>query len=88
VEFRLVYEGPLDSQKSQSRVREKQAIRRALHPQLKELWKQFPCLSTNLGYWADQYHRHGFRFVLLSASARRGTVPSMSFFFAAICQET
>ncbi len=65
MEFRLIYQGPLDPQTSQSRVKEKHAIRRALHPQLKELWSQFPFLGVNLDYWANQYHRDGFRFVPL-----------------------
>src|SRR5438105_4695243 len=65
VEFRLVYQGPLDPQTSQSRVKEKHAIRRALHPQLRELWNQIKALKVNIDYFSDQYKRNGFRFVPL-----------------------
>jgi hypothetical protein len=41
VNFRLIYRGPLPAQgKGDSRAREKQSIRKALHPQLRELWNQ------------------------------------------------
>jgi hypothetical protein len=42
VEFRLVYQGPLPSQKSggTSRIPEKQAIRKAMHKQLAKVWQQ------------------------------------------------
>ena len=39
--FRLIYEGTLPSSRSAS-PKEKHTIRRALHPQLAELWKQQP----------------------------------------------
>ena len=42
MEFRLVYEGPLPAQGARSE--HKWAIRRALHPQLAELWRQHPAL--------------------------------------------
>ena len=80
VEFRLIYEGPLDPQTSQSRVEEKHAIRRALHPQLKELWNQFPFLHRNLDYYADQYHRDGFRFIPL-VSARQARFCTLDILF-------
>jgi hypothetical protein len=39
--FRLVYQGPLPSSRSAT-PRDKQSIRRFLHPQLRELWTQPP----------------------------------------------
>lgn len=42
MEFRLTYRGPLAAN---GLVAEKQAIRRALHPQLAELWQQEPLRS-------------------------------------------
>jgi hypothetical protein len=48
MDFRLVYRGPLPAQgKGDSRARDKQAIRKALHPQLRELWNQ------NRDRWGD-----------------------------------
>jgi len=46
-------------------VAEKHAIRRALHPQLKEAWDQFPFLKRNIDHFAEQYKYNGFRFVPL-----------------------
>ena len=43
MEFRLVYEGLLPAQGARSE--HKWAIRRALHPQLAELWQQHPALQ-------------------------------------------
>jgi hypothetical protein len=44
--FRLVYQGPLNAQTSTNgRVKEKHAIRRALHPQLQMLWNTNPVLK-------------------------------------------
>ncbi len=40
MEFRLIYEGPLQGQGAKSE--HKWAIRRALHPQLQRLWQQRP----------------------------------------------
>ena len=41
MEFRLVYEGPLHAASgTDSRADEKRTIRKALHPQLRELWSQ------------------------------------------------
>ena len=40
--FRLIYEGSLPSSRGGSKPKDKHAIRRALHPQLAELWKQEP----------------------------------------------
>jgi hypothetical protein len=39
MEFRLVYRGPL---KSKGSPKDKQAIRRVIHPQLRELWNRSP----------------------------------------------
>lgn len=49
LEFRLIYEGVLPSEANHPRTEEKQAIRRALHPQLRELWKQDPFLRIRAG---------------------------------------
>ena len=70
VEFRLVYEGPLDPQTSKGRVQEKHAIRKYLHPQLKELWEQFPFLKRKIPWAADQTERHGFRWIPLVSETR------------------
>jgi hypothetical protein len=65
MEFRMVYEGPLDPQTSHGRVKEKHALRQHWHTQLKELWQQFIFLKRSLDYWENQYKRDGFRFVPL-----------------------
>jgi hypothetical protein len=68
LEFRLVYEGPLPAQKSGGkgcRLAEKHAIRKALHPQLRELWSQVPGLSHNLDFFAGKFRRDGFNYVPL-----------------------
>src|ERR1041385_3534522 len=45
MEFRLVYKGRLPSEsRADSRTKEKHAIRKVFHPQLRELWKQQPDL--------------------------------------------
>src|SRR5215472_2749234 len=45
VQFRLLYRGPLPSaSNNNSRVEEKCAIRRQLHPQLQQLWQYHPAL--------------------------------------------
>ncbi len=47
MQFRLVYEGPLKAaSNSNTRVREKHAIRKQFHKQLKELWEVHPVLAT------------------------------------------
>lgn len=67
--FRLVYEGQLKAtSQGKTRAAEKHEIRRALHPQLKELWAQHSVLRSNalgavektLGH---DYNRCGHRFV-------------------------
>jgi len=46
VEFRLIYEGHLPAAgSSKNRAKEKQAIRRFLHPQLRALWEKHPALQ-------------------------------------------
>jgi hypothetical protein len=49
MEFRLLYEGELLSSGNQSRPKEKHAIRRVFHPQLRRLWSERP----NLRSYAD-----------------------------------
>lgn len=38
LDFRLIYRGPLKAETSQSNPKQKHAIRKQLHPQLRELW--------------------------------------------------
>jgi hypothetical protein len=66
LEFRLIYEGPLPAQGTgDSRAKEKHAIRKALHLQLKEVFSQFPFLNRNKDFFAQNYVRCGFNFVPL-----------------------
>jgi hypothetical protein len=82
VEFRLIYEGKLPTQKAGrggTRVHEKQQIRLQLHPQLKALWQDHPGLrswgrSDETGriyseILADNYERCGRRFLPLVTEA-------------------
>ena len=76
MEFRLVYEGPLPSGSRQAHVSQKHAIRRALHPQLRELWRTHPALEgTRINqHFMEEHllpnHQLGtFRFVPLVSSA-------------------
>jgi hypothetical protein len=63
LEFRVIYRGPLPAQGSgDTRSKEKQSIRRAVHPQLKELWKQNATKLGNASQAADNFARCGFRF--------------------------
>lgn len=64
-EFRLIYQGPLKASNNEARANEKQAIRRALHPQLRELHKQYDFLQVNVPFFSDQFASSGFRFVPL-----------------------
>jgi len=49
VEFRLIYQGKLPAaSQTNTRVSDKHRIRKALHPQLRELWKTHPRLSFYL----------------------------------------
>jgi len=95
MEFRLVYQGPLASGSSTSpRSKEKHAIRKQLHIQLKELWDQIPFLKnqrnpvsviggqayTELDMIANDYARCGFRFVPL-INNKRGLACSLDILF-------
>ena len=74
MEFRLIYEGPL---RSNADAKNKHAIRKAFHQQLKQLWEQHELLqlaSTRyisplegpvLNILAKKFDRCGFRFVPL-----------------------
>ncbi len=65
MEFRLVYRGKLRADSGgESRAREKHAIRRYLHPQLKELWVQHSWFGDPLSIAAN-FSRCGFRFIPL-----------------------
>jgi hypothetical protein len=64
-EFRLIYQGPLKAGANESRADDKQAIRRVLHPQLKELHSQYDFLSVNVPFFSKQFSRAGFNFVPL-----------------------
>lgn len=46
MQFRLVYQGKLPSQQGNSKVKEKHAIRKALHKQLREMWETNPFLKV------------------------------------------
>jgi hypothetical protein len=78
MEFRLTYEGPLLAANTRNRrSAHKHEIRKALHPQLKQLWQATPHLreatkphdvlgSPSLEeYLASQFTRVGYRFVPL-----------------------
>ena len=68
MELRLLYEGSLHSQAgSNARTAEKHAIRKALHPQLREAWNEFPFLRRNVNAYATEtsYHKFGFHFIPL-----------------------
>lgn len=86
MEFHLFYEGRLPAAGSGSRrAKEKQAVRRALHPQLRDLWETHPELRGNqtkgsgaklsviVPHLADQYTRCGSRFVPLVNSYFQAT---------------
>jgi hypothetical protein len=79
VEFRITYRGPLPAQGSDSRVREKQAIRKVLHPQLKELWNQNSWMG-DAGQMASDFARCGFRFIpIIRKSSNLGCVINILF---------
>ena len=76
VEFRLVYDGRLPAaSQSENRSKEKHAIRKALHPQLRTLWRSphptFRRLARtdtdvmNAHIWGDSFARCGYKFVPL-----------------------
>jgi len=70
MEFRLIYRGPLQSETSKPLPKQKHAIRRALHPQLKELWQQHSGLRENLDDLSGNWARCGFRFLPLITKDR------------------
>jgi hypothetical protein len=45
VEFHLLYSGPLHSERYESQRKEKHAIRKVVHSQLRHLWKTHPNLK-------------------------------------------
>jgi hypothetical protein len=51
MKFTLIYDGPLVSSANDQRTKEKQAIRKAFHPQLEELLKVHPALAE----WTWRY---------------------------------
>jgi hypothetical protein len=71
MEFRLVYEGRLPAASSSSRAKEKQEIRKVLHPQLRQLWQTHPRLRSawlNLNLHMDHHAtkaQFGFRLLPL-----------------------
>jgi hypothetical protein len=74
LEFRLIYEGPLAAQGTGAGgvLAQKHAIRKALHPQLRELWRQMPPLNRNLDFLVGQFRRDGFSYVPLVNSIGSG----------------
>ena len=66
MEFRLIYQGPLQSESHKRPLpKQKHAIRKALHPQLKELWRQHRRLQENLDDLRNNWDRCGFHFLPL-----------------------
>lgn len=76
LEFKLMYKGKLKAEGSgASRPAEKHMIRRQLHKQLRELWRQSPLLNgwflnqtngrPNIEFLADRFARCGNRFLPL-----------------------
>jgi hypothetical protein len=98
MEFRLIYRGALPAQGAGtggSRIKEKHAIRRQFHSQLRELWHGHPILSdyvqetTNaatgkkvayLDQIAAKYEKFGYRFLPL-VSKKRGIACSLDILF-------
>jgi hypothetical protein len=63
MEFRIVYRGALHAQgKADTRAREKHAIRKYLHPQLKEFWEQNRGRLADPNVVAADFDRCGFKF--------------------------
>jgi hypothetical protein len=62
MEFRIVYRGPLPANGKAGRAKDKQAIRKVLHPQLKELWNQHQWMG-DANSMASNFARCGFRFM-------------------------
>jgi len=69
----LIYERPLPAEsRSDTRAKEKQEIRRQLHPQLREYWRWHPQLNFSENYGpgvAANYERFGFKFLPLITKA-------------------
>ena len=75
MQFRLVYQGNLPSAgRSESRIKEKHAIRKVLHKQLVQLWRCQPILSRYLSEDSPndrsllidyKFERYGFKFLPL-----------------------
>ena len=64
MEFRLVYYGPLPSESGRGgKTEDKQAIRKFLHPQLKQWWEQNQRRLGNAEVIAQNFDQYGFRFV-------------------------
>jgi len=90
MEFRLTYEGALPAAGSSARLFEKHIIRKAMHEQLKDLWKVHPLLSafastsperhSVIREIARTYRRAGFNFVPL-VSKYFGLVCSLDILF-------
>lgn len=73
MEFRLAYRGPLAAargNKTDNRAPQKQAIRKYLHPQLKEWWKQNQRVMGNPEVVANNFDEFGFRFVPVVSAER------------------
>lgn len=73
VEFRLTYQGRIPAAgRDTPRTKDKHAIRRVMHPQLRQLWQEHPGLSEFYKnrhlmdeHLANNYARFGYRFVPL-----------------------
>jgi hypothetical protein len=67
MKFRLIYEGQLPAaSRSDNRTPEKHAIRRALHPQLRNIWNLHQATKTQpVDTIANNFAKHGFRWVPL-----------------------
>src|SRR5271157_2737595 len=70
LEFRLIYYGPLVAETNHPRVPEKQAIRKFLHPQLKEWWKQNEKRLGSAERIGQNFDRAGFHFVPVVSKER------------------
>jgi hypothetical protein len=87
MEFRLLYDGRLPSQKKgNARVAEKHAIRKVFHKQLAALWEQHPALQrlTSHGQQkeiAEEFSRSGFNFVPLINQKVGGAFAALDILF-------
>jgi hypothetical protein len=82
--FTLSYDGPLPSAGNATRVPEKQALRRAFHPQLKTWWKTGPLAATlaDIGgtFWQT------FVVSLLAADTGFTFLPVVARFLNVVCE--